>query len=165
MEKFINNRKGFSLMEFMIGSAIGVLIFACIMVIYIMALSSWKEGNMQVTLQREASITMEKMVRGVDGNNGVREADQVSLPNSYTIEYTSGIDGTERSFYLSGTDIVFDPDTSVAGDEYSIANVPDGITLAFTESSDMVTIALGLQGDIKDRTITINLSTNVYLRN
>jgi len=128
-----------------------------------MSLSAWREGSTQITLQREASTVMEKMVRGVDGQNGIREASSVTTPTSDCIQYISGVDGQERSFYLDGTDIMYDPDTSTASDEYSAAEDVSG--LAFSVSGDIITVDLNMLRAAGPRDMTLNLSTVIKLRN
>lgn len=163
MKRLIYTRKGFTVIEFLIASTIMVLVTGGIMAIFLMSMNTWKEGSAQLVLQRKASMVMEKIVRGVDGENGVREAGSISIPSSDTIRYTSGIDGTERSFYLSTSDLMYDPDTSTAADEYSIADKIDGLT--FSISGSMVTINLSMQDTVRDTTIDVDFTTNVKLRN
>ena len=110
------------------------------------------------------------LVRGINGTNGIREADalEVIISNGGTkIEYISGIDGKERSFYLSGSKIMYDPDTSTAGDEFSIAEkvktIPPGLIFVPTDSG--VAINLGMQDMVRDRAINVDLQTEVRCRN
>lgn len=150
-------------MELLIAATITTLMIAGVLAVYLKSLTAWHEGSVQLTLQRKSSMVMERMVRGVDGTNGIREAGNITVPNSYTIQYASGLDGIERSFYLSGSDIMYDPDTSLAGDEFSIAEKIGG--LIFTLSGNMVTITLNMQEAVRDRNLQIDLTTRIKARN
>ena len=155
-------QKGFTIIELVIVTAIMGLVIGGVIAIYIMGTTAWKEGSVQVALQRGGSIAMEKMVRGVYGTDGIREAS--SAPSSTnTITYTSGIDNQERSFYLSSGEIMYDPNTSISDDEFSIAENVTGLTFAVSDS--LVTIDLNLEGQVIDKTIKVDLSTEVKLRN
>ena len=161
------SRKGFTIIELLMATTIMTLVISGSITIYIMSLTAWKEGSVQIALQRKASIAMEKMLRGVTGMDGIREADTVVLPNTTTIQYTSGIDSITRSFYLNGDKIMYDPDTSISGDQFCIAEKvrtsPSGLT--FAVSGDIVTINLSTQEQVMDNMVTIDLSTLVNLRN
>lgn len=150
-------------MELLIAVTITTLMVAGILAVYLKSLTAWHEGSVQLTLQRKSSMVMERMVRGVDGTNGIREAGNITVPNSYTIQYASGVDGTERSFYLSGSDIIYDPDTSLADDESSIAEKISSLT--FILSGNMVTITLNMQEAVRDRNLQIDLTTRIKVRN
>ena len=160
--------KGFSFVELLVAVVISLLIVGGAIAIYLTCLTSWKEDSIQAFLQRQASITLEQMVRGISGNDGIREASSVNIPNSSTIEYTSGIDSVTRSFYLvESAQIIYDPNISVSSDEYSIVdNVrtgPEGVT--FSENGGIVTINLGLGKQVLDKTISVDLTTQIKLRN
>ena len=163
MKKYVYRRNGFSILELMIAILIMGFVTTGSLYIYLMSLSSWKEGSAQIVIQREASMVMEKMVRGIDGQNGIREASSVSITASDNIEYISGVDGQERSFYLSGTDIMYDPDTTAAGDEYAVAENVSGLT--FSASGDIVNIDLNMSCKAGSKDMTVDIFTVVKLRN
>jgi len=167
MKKHVCRYNGFSLIELMIAILIMALVVVGTLYVYLMSLSAWKEGSTQITLQRKASTVMEKMVRGIDGQNGIRESSSVSITASGdNIEYISGVygqEGEERSFYLSGTDIMYDPDTTTPDDEYAVAeNVSD---LIFSASGDIVNIDLNMSCEAGSKNMTVNIFTVVELRN
>ena len=164
MYKLNRPQKGFSLIEVLIVTSVLVLLTGGAIAIYIRCLNAWEEGSLEASLQRKASTAMEKMVRGIDGTKGIREAKSVTFPDSSTIQYTSGIDDQQRSFHLSTDEIIY---TSASGVESTIAEdvrtAPAGLT--FSAAGDLVTINLGMEGRIMDRIIPVNLTTEVTLRN
>jgi len=164
------SKKGMTLPELMIGISIFMLIMGGTLTVYIMSITAWHEGSTQIYLQRDAALAMERMVRGVSGRNGLREADTVT-PLGNGIAYRSAIDAVERSFYLNvaGDTIMYDPDTLIGGDEYAITdpNVRnDGIVgLAFFYNADLVTIHLQMRDTVKGKNIDVYLTTSVKIRN
>jgi len=171
MIRFIRKRDGFTLMEFLMTLVLTVLVTAAAMAVYLMSVTTWKEGTTQIALQREASTAMEKMVRGVDGRNGIREAYDIAIPSNTIIRYRSGIDAVERSFYLNGSDVMYDPDTSINGGEVSITDKARAVGVAvtqgliFTRAGNLITIKLGLRDSVRGKDIDVDLSTNIKLRN
>ena len=169
MSRFIYGRKGVTPIELLLATAIVLLAVGSVTAIYIMSTTVWKEGSAQIALQREASIVMEKMLRGINGMNGIREADTVLLPNANNIRYTSGVDSKERSFYLSSGQIMYDPNTSVASNEFSIAGKvrtsPPGLIFTLNANENVVTISLGMEDRVRDRVINADLTSQVRLRN
>jgi len=161
--EFSSGQEGFTVVEVLIAAVIMALVITGAISIYMMSHTAWREGSTQIALQRNASLAMEKMVRGVDGRNGVREANDVTCPIDTDIRYTSGIDGIQRRFWLNGSEIWHTPDYSI--DEDGDPIVKDVSNLQFTVSGDMVTINLGMQEMVTGKTIDVNLSTSVKLRN
>lgn len=161
--------QGFTLIEFIFVSFIMLMVICGIIEIYLMSTTVWMEGSAQITLQRKASTAMEKMVRGVGGSDGLREATDASCPSSTSVLYTSGIDDVQRRFYLSGNVLMYDPDTSISNNELSIVDCirttssPQGIM--FQTGYGIVTINLGMEGAVRDKKINVDLSTSVKLRN
>lgn len=163
--------RGFTLIELLFATFIITVAVAGIIAIYLMSITAWQEGSMQIALQSNANTAIEKMVRGIGGSEGIREATSINCPTSSEIQYTSGIDSKTRRFYRSGDKIYHDPDASVSSDEFIIAdNVrtststnPPGFRVQ--ESDGLVTINLGLEGEVRNRKINVDLSTQVKIRN
>lgn len=164
-----NSKKGMTLPELMIGISIFMLIIGGTLTVYIMSITTWQEGSTQIYLQRDAALVMEKMVRGVDGRNGIREAESV-FPDGNGVRYRSAIDAVERIFYLNiaGDTIMYDPNAIIPGDEYAITdpNVRTDITgLTFLFNGDLVTITLRMRDTVKGKNIDVDLTTSVEMRN
>ncbi len=158
-----NAERGFTLTELLIASVIMMLIIAGAASVYFTSYKSWRRSIVVASLQRDGGLAMEEMVRGVGGENGIREAESVSLPDVNTIRYTSGIDGLERGFYLSDSNIMHDPDTSASGDEFIIAENVSSLT--FSTYYSMVTINLGIQGQVNGESLDMAFETGVTIRN
>jgi len=105
---------GFTLIEFLTALALVLILGAGLTAVYLMSVKAWRQGSLQVTLQRKLAVAMDRMVLGQrtdmeHSQHGLREAEQITIMDPHTLEYTSGIDGLKRQFYLSGNEIIYDP--------------------------------------------------------
>ena len=165
-------RKGFTIIEVLTVVVIMGLVISGVAAIYLMGITAWKEGGVQIGLQREASIAMEKMVRGVYGTDGIRQAEQIAVSSTSILVNFVGAGGI-RSFYFSpGLDN--DADTPEDNqlryiDESYIdkAIIESNVrTLTFEYlSNDTVEVDLIMERQVLDRTIKVGLVTKVGLRN
>lgn len=162
--------KGFTLPEVLVTGAILILVVAGTLSVYLMCYTCWREVNVAASLQREASIAMEKLIRGVkvpaeDKKHGIREATSFILPNTSSIKFTSGLDNRTRSFYLSGNEIIYYYPYILLGDNKVI--VAEGIkSLSFDTISDRkVKISITLEKYILNKPINVSLETIVTIRN
>jgi len=166
--------RGFTIVEMILALVLAGLLIAGGISFYMMAQTAWKEGDTQIRLQRSANNAMEAMTRGagssldVWGRAGLREATSWSIPSTTPansqIIFMDGIDGTTRSFYLQGSDLIYDPDTKASGNE--IVMTENVTTLQFqNSSSSRIAIALTLAEDVASRTMSVSLNTEVLLRN
>lgn len=164
-------KTGFTLQELLIVVTIMVFIIAGALTVYLLCYRSWQEATVQASLQRDASISTDKLVRGVRGasetrKNGLREAKSFSIPifNNSAIEFVSGVDNRQRSFYLDGNQIVYDPNTSLPGDE--IVAAKDIENLSFEKlSGRRIKIDITLERNIGNKLIDVSLETEVTIRN
>ncbi len=168
--------RGFTLPEILIGMTIMLLVMGAALTIYNMSQVSWVEGNAQTGLQRDASISMAKMIRGINGMYGIMDAKSVNTPNATppnidnTVVFT-GVDNVNRSFYLSSGMLYYDPNTSTSGGETSIIKNVSGLEFrrgngtAQYGSEDRLGIKLVLQQMVKSRTMSVTLYTAVKVRN
>ena len=162
---------GFTFQELIIVVTIMVFIIAGAFTVYLLCYKSWQEATVQASLQRDGSIATEKLVRGVRGasetkKNGIREAKSFTIPilNNSAIRFVSGVDNQRRSFYLDGNQIMYDPNTLVAGDETVAAKEIE--KLSFEKlSSQRIKINMTLERYVGDKLINVSLETEVTIRN
>lgn len=178
MTRFIYERQGLTLVEILIAVTIMGLVVGGAISIYLMSITAWKEGSVQIALQRKGSLAMEKMVRGIDGRKGIREAREISSPavgsSATQIDFVDADDSTlTRSFYFSAG---LDDDANTVADNQLIYEDENGNetsiiknnlrTLTFNHlSDDVVTINLGVQDTVRNKEINVDLSTTVKKRN
>jgi len=175
--------RGFTLPEVMLALGIFLLVSAAVVGVYLMSLRMWHDGSTQVLLQRKVAAAMQRMVQGQRGSSesrqhGLREASAITVVDDQTIQFTSGVDGVTRRFYLNGNEVVYDPDvtSSDATEEDAIydpsraqaATVTSDYRtdLEFTQCGDG-TIEIRLTGEERmgDRWINAALVTRVRSRN
>lgn len=157
--------KGTTILEMLIGSFIMLLAVSGILMLYVSTMTIWKEESARITLQHEANLAMEKMVRGVDGTSGIIGARNASAEDPATLIYTSNDPVQERSFYLDNDQLMYDSNTTVTGNEIIIATHVTADGTSFIINSDMVTINLELEDSVGNTNIKVNLHTKVKLRN
>lgn len=165
-KKFYLLYNGFTMPEIIIGIVISTMVIGGLIILYITSYNIWAVSSIQASLTQKANLAMDKMLRGVDGTNGIREATSFTLTGNSQVTYTGIRDATERSFYLSGNEIKYSPDTSAEDSANDIIIASDTSSLTFTEiNNKRVKIELTQEQDFRDKTISFTLKTDVHLRN
>jgi prepilin-type N-terminal cleavage/methylation domain-containing protein len=176
----MKNNSGFTLVEMLIATMISVMALAGTMVLLITGLETWTVGATEVRLDRSAGLLLEKIVRGPNGQSGLRAAGATdvtidagqagitflvdkNVDPTYTIT-----DDTQVRIYLDGAAdlIMYDPDTSVAGDEFPLNREDDVSNIAFTQTGGMVDIELLMSDTVlrSQRVMQTRFETSVFLR-
>ncbi len=174
------NNSGFTLVEVMVASLISMIILGGVVVLFLTSLDTWTVGGADIRLERCAGLMIEKVIRGVGGKYGLREADQTSIvvdlggtritfsvdkndPPTYSIS-----DDTTVSIYYDGVNrrVIYDPDTSVSGDQFEISRGAVVENVTFTHNGDMVDITVLLSDTVTtaSKTVEMEFQTSVYLR-
>ena len=163
---------GVTLVEVLVVSVIMVIILTGALTVYLMSETAWRESTARARLQRNASIIMEKMIRGAEGVYGIRNSKAINTPNvtppavDYEVVFT-GIDNKNRKFYRSGSGsgdeiIYYDPDESPTTSTFA----EDINSLTFERlTTERLRIGLSMFQTVKDKDISISLSTDVTIRN
>lgn len=145
-----------------------MIIMFFILNFYIFVNDVWRYAFIQLNMQQEATLALEKMIRGVDKNRkGLQESQDVITPalgNSDTqIRFVDSDNPTiSRLFYLSGNKLVYE-DENLNTTDLIHRNVQ---SLIFNRpQDDLVKITLNLQRTVWGRDISVALSTSVKLRN
>ena len=99
--------KGFTLVEIMIALTISVVILGAVITILIQTLWIWRDGTSWMYLTEQTRLVREKMLRGLDGKYGLRQASA----SNYSVSSSGGQDmltfGVETNIW---------PTTSTADD-------------------------------------------------
>ena len=162
------NSRALTIVEVLVASAIIVVVIAGSLAFYLMARSAWIDCSKRIPLQRKASLAMEKMVRGIDGSDGIREAvvqtvllrDSDSDGKNERIDFTD-LSGSGRNFRLVVTEIKYDSSTDPLTTEVT--------DLAFSypdlTKPRWLRIELTMGKDVRGEWIYVNLRTDVKIRN
>jgi prepilin-type N-terminal cleavage/methylation domain-containing protein len=170
---------GFTLVEMMVALVTAIMLIGGVYLVYLMALRSWAEGSSNVALERTAGVLMDKIVRGVNGRFGLREADIGLITISadgHSVTFLAdkndpptawNSDDVTSRYYQLGTNIYYDPNSSVAGDEIRLNRFGNVENLAFSMSRYVVTARLSLTAPaprITERLLSVRMETNIFLR-
>jgi hypothetical protein len=169
MMKKDHNLAGYVLTELMLSATVCMLIFLGVYGVFGLANDTWVKSLSVATIQNDTNNVMDLMVRGSRGAsetraNGIREASSFSIPQADRVQFTSGIDGVERSFFVAGSNLIYDPDITVTGNEKIIADNIE--TLVFLGiSSNQVQIQLHLEIIQNSKLAAQLVVSDVVLRN
>jgi len=176
----MKDNRGFTLIEMLIASGISLIALGGVITLFLTALETWTVGAAEIRLERNGRLLLEKIVRGPNGQAGLREAaassvtidaDQagISFLVDKNSEPTSTIaDDTTVRIYLdqSNQRVVYDPDTSLSGNAFNLNRDAVVDSVIFAQSGNMVSIDLQLTDTVgtTQQTMQTSFQTSVFLR-
>ena len=176
----MKSKAGFTLMEMLVASMLGVLVLAAVMTLQMMSTRTFAEGTTDARLERLGNMILERIVRGPSGQYGLREArfDTLQVYESawpcisYMVDRNDPptfdtSDDTECSIYVDYEGrIIYDPDTSVDNDEVALNNQPVVHEMNVTKQPGRVDIELVLQETVQPfaSVMQVRVSTSVHPR-
>lgn len=176
----MNDNRGFTLVEMLVAVSISVVALAGIMVLLITGLETWVVGATEVRLDRSAELLLAKIVRGPNGQSGLRAAgsSDVSIDDNQAgitflvdknNEPTATVgDDTEVRIYLDSNAnlLMYDPDTSVGSDAYPLNRNAVVEDISFSQTDSLIAIDLLLSETVlrSQRTMQTSFQTSVFLR-
>ena len=165
--KKTGSKKGFAIPEFLLASLVIMLLMGIMWSLYMFIQQQWQEGYITMKLERSASTAMEKMVRGIAGRHGIREAKAISPPDpgnsGANIDFT-GLDDVTRRFYFSSADNTLYYRNNVSGGSDEVIST-DVQSATFSRASNLITVNLVLEETAGQKSIEVELETNVKFRN
>lgn len=139
---------GYTVVELLVGFLAGAVIAITAGTMLFYAYLAWARHNSAVELQRDGSIAIDMITRKV------RELSEtnITVSTSPGVMTITSMNGTSR-FSETGNDLVWDPDTSTSGDDYTVIS---GNLTEFTPTKTAagITVILTLQNS--DESMTIN---------
>jgi len=131
--------QGFTIVELMVGALAGAVIAITVGTMLFYAYLAWSRHTNAVELQRDGSIAVDMITRKV---RQVAVGDVSIGPGLLIISNNVG----ESQFAESGNDLVWDPDTTSGGDEYTVIS---GNLTEFTPSKmdNGIKVILDLQNN------------------
>ena len=140
----VRSSRGFTLIEILIAVAVFVVVMTVVMSIFISGLRTRAEGVTNLALEREGSVILERIMRGVYAKGGLREA------NSGTV--TVGEDGSSIWFTVDRNTY---PTKTRADDITSFIYLLDGEVYYKPDVNDSETVRLsGAQGHVESLQFT-----------
>jgi prepilin-type N-terminal cleavage/methylation domain-containing protein len=161
MLRFINNKKGFSLIELMVTLALLSIMIIGLVTFFGGGIRSWITGNNQLRSQREARMAMDRMVKEM------RSGESVTFNSEQSVTVNIPAFGSDNPSYR----VTFKKDD----DSLKKETVKNGVTsssellseiskLEFSVNGNRIDIELEMDLD-DDGKSDINLKTDVFLRN
>lgn len=163
--------KGFTLVELMTSLAIAMIVAGILVTTYLTTQRIWKGGFSQITIQSQGRIALDKITKNIraaidanilDGGNRL----QFVIDPNRTISIST--DDISCEYYISGTNIMYDPDTSVSGNEVvMLRNVYQEGSIPFFQLSGnlaVITFRVSLSDVLYGAALT-HFTTSINIRN
>ena len=173
MKRSINLSKGFTLAELIMSLFLSVIVIAVSYNFYVASKLVWAYTYAQSNMQRDAMLSLEKMIHGIDvGRKGIAEAHDILTPvpgfsgnpsSDSQIQFDD-LAGDSRWFYLQNVQLVYRDENNI--DSNIIDSDVQSLTFTRLDGRDnLVKIDLTLQRPVLGKTITVDVSTSIELRN
>ena len=164
-------QRGFSLVELTIAMGVMVIVFSLAFTTYITTHKLWKGGFTQITLQARGRIALGRIAGNLRSSVGatiLNSGDRIRFVTDPNRTPGTSTDDITADYYISGTDIVYDPDVSVSGDEsVLLSNVNKELAIPFFQiSGDLIVVTFKLyNSDSVYGTHWSSMSTSIKMRN
>ena len=115
--------KGFTLVELMVTMGIMLVIFGVIASTYLITQRLWRGGFTQITFQSTGRAALEKIARNLRSATGatvLNNGDKIRFVTDPNRTYNSAADDITCEYYVSGTNIIYDPNVNILGNESTI---------------------------------------------
>jgi len=115
--------KGFSIAELLVSLGIALIVFAIIGGTYVTTQRLWRGGFSQITFQSLGRVSLDKICRSMRSATGATILDSGNRVRFVTDPNRTPQDASDditREYYVSGTDIIYDPNVSVSGDQVTL---------------------------------------------
>ena len=136
--------KGFTLVELMVTMGIMLVIFGVIASTYLITQRLWRGGFTQITFQSTGRAALEKIARNLRSATGatvLNNGDKIRFVTDPNRTYSSAADDITCEYYISGTDIMYDPNIAVSSNEVTLLrNVTKESTTPFFQISGNLAI-------------------------
>jgi prepilin-type N-terminal cleavage/methylation domain-containing protein len=175
----LRSKCGFSLIELLVAVAIFAVVMTIVTAIFLAGLRTRAEGAQNMALEREGSVILERVMRGLYGKGGLREAnsgtavlgddgssiwfevDRNATPTKMRTDDTSSL------IYLLNGEVYYRPDTTAEEVQRISSGEGHVESLQFARTASRVDITIKLASDLPgtDRKAFIHLTKSVALRN
>lgn len=163
--------RGLTLVELMVGIGILVIVFSVVFTTYLIAERLWRGGFTQIAFQSRGRVALEKIARNIRSSTGstiLDSGDKISFDTDPNRTSDTTADDVTSEYYLSGTDIIYDPDTSVVGDEVTLLSdvYKESTAPLFLKSSNLIVVTFKLYNiDAVYGTHWVSMGTSIKMRN
>jgi len=167
--------KAFTIAEFVTSSAIIFMVFGVLWIVYAFIQDNWATGYATMKLERDGGTVMERMVRGLSGEHGIREAKAVSLLDDgleyntidFSVDANNDGDDDDAGDYVSRVyydgaqrAIYYMPDIT-AGLTYLVASDVQNLTFSRPAATDIIEINAEFQQNAGRKVVNVPMQTIV----
>lgn len=163
--------RGFTVIELMIALGISLVVFSIVFSTYLTTHRLWRGGFTQIAFQARGRVVLAKIARDLRSATGatiLNNGDRVRFVTDPNRTPGTSSDDVTSEYYISGTDIIYDPDISVSGDQKTLlGNLYKELSIPFFQTSGgLVVITFKLyNSDALYGTHWSSMSTSVKMRN
>ena len=152
----VNNKKGFSLIEMMVALGILSLIIIGLVTFFSGGTRAWVTGQYQLEAQRNARLSMDRMVREIREGTSI---DEISSTTTIKINYLASFGKNPVTYSFSGN--------TVSRDDIPLINNVKTLNFTYPDASAPLSkVHILLEVDVdKDDYADITLNADINLRN
>ena len=136
--------KGFTLTELMVASGIMLIILGVAASAQLISQRLWKAGFTQITFQSTGRIALDKIAKNLRSATGATifdNGDRIRFITDPNRTYNNTSDDVTCEYYIAGTDIIYDPNTAVSGNEITLLrNVSKESNIPFFQISGSLAV-------------------------
>jgi len=136
--------KGFTLVELMVTMSIMLVIFGVVTSTYLITQRLWKGGFTQIALQSTARVALDKIARNLRSATAAAvldSGDKIRFVTDPNRTYDNAADDITCEYYVSGTNIMYDPNTAISGNEsVLLRNVSKESATPFFQTSNNLAV-------------------------
>jgi len=163
--------KGFTLIELMVSMSIMLIIFGVVTSTYLITQRLWRGGFTQIALQSTGRVALDKITRNLRPATAatiVDNGDKIRFVTDPNRTYSNASDDITCEYYISGTNIMYDPNTVISSDEVVLLrNVSKESAIPFFQvSGNLAVITFKVyKNDAVYGTYWSSLTTSINMRN
>lgn len=166
--------KGFTIIELAVAIGIVIIVFTIVFTTYVTGHRLWRGGFTQLTFQSSGRIVLGKIsgnLRLATEATILDSGDRIRFVTDPNRTPQASADDVTSEYYVSGTDMIYDPDISTAGDEVILLRyvykVQEASAIPFFQNSgSLIVITFRVySSDAVHGTYWSNMSTSVKMRN
>ena len=163
--------KGFTLIELMVSMSIMLIIFGVVTSTYLITQRLWRGGFTQIAFQSTGRVALDKITRNLRPATAatiVDNGDKIRFVTDPNRTYSNASDDITCEYYISGTNIMYDPNTVISGDEaVLLRNVSKESAIPFFQvSGNLAVITFKVyKNDAIYGTYWSSLTTSINMRN
>ena len=163
--------KGAALIELMVAAGIMLVIFGVTASTYLITQRLWRGGFTQITLQSTGRAALDKITKNLRPATAAAIldiGDKIRFVTDPNRTYSNAADDITREYYISGTNIMYDPNTAVSGNEITLLRniTKESTTPFFQASGNLAVITFKVyKNDAVYGTYWSSLTTSINMRN